>query len=166
MKRLLLVAVVIMLLIPIFVFAQDDGESDDAIDCETYTANLESEISNLNIRLSSFANTETSLWSDYVAFQEKRITWQEIEPPDCAVPIHADVISMYANIGDIYAAGQWLQQDPASNSGKRIAGESITRAEDSIITVTEELAEISGLEADTEGISDSFADMLDRMTNQ
>lgn len=158
MRKMMFVLLFALLLIPAVVQPQDKQE----MTCEDYLNHLEAELSTLYIRLESLARTPASLRSDYAAFQEKRVGWQEISPPDCTTALHADVIAMYANLGDIYAWGLYLEYDPESNSGNRIVQESIDRARLSISTVADAVAEISGNDLDLSDVWNSLEAISDR----
>lgn len=142
----------LLLIIPIQVLSQDEG----SFTCEDYLGDLESELLSLNIRLNTFAKTPNALRSDYLAWQEKRVAWQEITPPDCILSMHDDVIAMYANLGDISLWGLWLEVDPSSNSGMRLVQEAIERAKSSIQSIAESLSELTGNELIIDEVSDSL----------
>lgn len=148
--------------IPLIALTQAD---DEDVTCDDYVADLELGLSNLNVRLSSFVKTASSLSSGYNAYQERRIEWQEIDPPDCAVEFHDDVIAMYANLGDIYAWGLWLEHDPESNSGNRLVQEAIERAGSSIQSVADMSGEISGNTIGMDDVMDSLDLIADRFAN-
>ncbi|MBZ0285713.1 MAG: hypothetical protein K8L97_33600 [Anaerolineae bacterium] len=161
MRKTVFALLLALLFIPAVVRPQDR----QSVTCENYIADLENDLSLLNNRLNSFPRTAPSLRSDYAAWQEKRVAWQEITPPDCAVALHASVIAMYANLGDIPAWGLYLEYDPASTSGNRIVQESIERASLSIQSVAEASAAISGNEVNIEGVADSLEAIADRFEN-
>lgn len=158
MSRLkLLVIVPLLMCLAMFIQAQDTGAA-----CDAYTDDLEVDLSLINIRLEAFAKAPASLRSDYATWQEKRLAWQAITPPDCAVEMHADVIAMYANLGDISAWGLWLEIDPASVSGNRLALEAVERAGASIADVADASAAISGNQADMGDASGSLSRIAER----
>lgn len=163
MKKLFSISFcILILLLGSFITLSQDKEQ---LACDDYIATLEAQISSLNIRLEAFTKTPSSIRSDYYAWQEKRIRWQEVVPPMCALEIHDDIIAMYANLGDIYAWGLWLELDPTSISGNRLVLEAIDRALSSIESVAQLSGEISGNEIVLEGVSDNLHKIADRFAN-
>jgi hypothetical protein len=154
-KKLLLIVLILFSFVSIFALAQDS----EPMDCDTYVQYLEGQLNGLNNRLGSFVNAPSALRSDYVAWQERRIWWQELDPPECAQELHADVIAMYANLGDISAYGLWLKLEPDSASGIRLAQEAIERTETSILSLVDKLSEIAEIDVDTDSISESLAEI-------
>ena len=90
--------------------------------------------------------------------------WQAVEPPECAVAIHDDVVAMYANLGDISAFGLYLKVvDPESNSGQRLTQEAIVRTGESIEATAAGLSEVSGIEVDVQAALDSLMPISERI---
>lgn len=163
MKRLFLVSFCVLTLLSVSFMTLSQEELQIA--CDDYIAKLETQLSTLNIRLEAFVKAPSSIRSDYYAWQERRLDWQAAKPPECALQIHDDVIAMYADLGDIYAWGLWLELDPTSISGNRLVLEAIDRALVSIESVTQLSVEISGNEITIEGVSDSLRNIADRFAN-
>lgn len=163
MKKLFSISfcVLFLLFVPFLALSQEEKQST----CDDYITTLEGQLSSLNIRLEDFAKYASSIKADYYAWHERRINWQEVKPPECALEIHDDVIAMYANLGDIYAWGLWLELDPTSISGNRLVLEAVDRAISSIENVAQMSAEISGSESTIEGVSDSLHKIADQYIN-
>jgi hypothetical protein len=152
---------VFLVLMPAMSYSQDNPDT-----CSEYMMRVERHLTTLDIRLSAFTRGLSSLQSDYIGWQERRIGWQETTPPDCAVELHDDVISMYANLGDISAFGLSLESYPDAPSANRLVQEAIERARESIVSVAEAASEFTGnSEIVLEDINDSLDYIAERFEN-
>lgn len=139
MKRMILLMFVVLLSAP-QLLAQDTASPD----CDAYVDRVVSAINSTHHRLEFFVNSRSAFISDLTAFTEVRREWEAIDPPDCALEFHADVIAYFANVGDISAFALALDVDPERASAERLFGESIDRATALQESLVESLSEASG----------------------
>jgi hypothetical protein len=142
-KRLLLIAVTLFSFVSVFALAQETTPSV----CDAFLNSLESRLSVLNIRLESYAFTVVSQNTDYTAWQDLRLEWQEKEP-DCVISLRGDVVAMFAALGDVSAHSMYLKMDTKSNSAYRLTQEAIERAETNISTAADNFETITGSKVD------------------
>ena len=99
MRNSILLILLLVGLTPInYVVAQQIDE-----DCLAYISDLNSDITQQTVRMESWVYRPSALVSDFTAWVELRWKWSDHEVPDCAIPIHANVVSMFASLSD--AAG-------------------------------------------------------------
>jgi len=162
MNRVVLFVSVLALL----VLVAGGGAQDTDEDCEAYVTDLTADIERLPNRMQSWVYSPSSLGSDFIEWVELRWEWGDREVPECVIPIHANVINMFAHITDAAGYAMAMKLSPGGSRLRRF-NESIVRFDTLQHQIESDLSDIIGEPVSFDfDIYSSWGLTLDRMERE